>query len=172
MPWCPECKTEYCEGYSICDGCHVPLVDELPDLPEVVPEPEPEWPPVDLGEPVLLITLDNIVEAKMLMAFLREQQIPIQVKGNNRGGYLGTSMGANGFNTEIYVPQQLLTLAQEMLETIHPPQGLLELPVAEEDAIDAEDIEDAPFLHDLGWVLLWLLLIGCVFGLLSKMSWI
>ena len=30
MPWCPKCKAEYREGFTECNTCHVPLVDELP----------------------------------------------------------------------------------------------------------------------------------------------
>lgn len=39
MPWCPICKNEYREGFTVCKECGVPLVDELPgetNLSEVV----------------------------------------------------------------------------------------------------------------------------------------
>lgn len=29
MPWCPNCKSEYQEGYTICSDCQVELVDNL-----------------------------------------------------------------------------------------------------------------------------------------------
>lgn len=29
MPWCPQCKAEYQEGYTECKDCKVPLVDKL-----------------------------------------------------------------------------------------------------------------------------------------------
>ncbi len=29
MPWCPVCKNEYREGFSMCSECKIPLVDEL-----------------------------------------------------------------------------------------------------------------------------------------------
>lgn len=34
MPWCPKCKDEFQEGYTICSDCNVELVDEL--VPEEV----------------------------------------------------------------------------------------------------------------------------------------
>ena len=30
MPWCPKCKNEYQEGFTVCADCGTPLVDELP----------------------------------------------------------------------------------------------------------------------------------------------
>lgn len=35
MPWCPNCKTEYQEGYTVCKDCKAELVEEL--APELIP---------------------------------------------------------------------------------------------------------------------------------------
>ncbi|MCL1974850.1 MAG: DUF2007 domain-containing protein [Firmicutes bacterium] len=91
---------------------------------------------MDLGEPVLLTVLDDVVEANMLMNLLQDQQIPAYKKGRGVGGYLDIVMAVNSFGTEIYVPRQLLMKAQELVEALHPPQGVQELPVLEEDALD------------------------------------
>jgi hypothetical protein len=37
MPWCPKCKEEFQEGYTICSDCKVELVDELPEVEEYIP---------------------------------------------------------------------------------------------------------------------------------------
>ena len=29
MPWCPKCKNEYREGFTVCSECNVELVDDL-----------------------------------------------------------------------------------------------------------------------------------------------
>jgi hypothetical protein len=39
MPWCPKCKSEYREGFTVCADCKVPLVEEEPvDDPEDDPK--------------------------------------------------------------------------------------------------------------------------------------
>ncbi len=37
MPWCPQCKNEFQEGYTLCSDCKVDLVDELTTEKEYVP---------------------------------------------------------------------------------------------------------------------------------------
>ncbi len=43
MPYCPNCRTEYREGFTTCSDCDVPLVHEL--APEV-PCPDGEMVPI------------------------------------------------------------------------------------------------------------------------------
>ena len=37
MPWCPKCKNEFQEGYTICSDCKVDLVEALPEVEEFIP---------------------------------------------------------------------------------------------------------------------------------------
>ncbi len=32
--WCPKCKSEYREGFTVCAECGAPLVRELPNMPD------------------------------------------------------------------------------------------------------------------------------------------
>ena len=34
MPWCPKCKNEYREGFTVCSECGVELVDSLEESDE------------------------------------------------------------------------------------------------------------------------------------------
>jgi hypothetical protein len=42
MPWCPKCKAEYQEGFTVCADCNVELVDELTEEMDMVPFMEAE----------------------------------------------------------------------------------------------------------------------------------
>ena len=42
MPWCPQCGTEYRDGFERCSDCGAALVAEAP-APEPTVEPGPEW---------------------------------------------------------------------------------------------------------------------------------
>lgn len=42
MPWCPQCRTEFREGFDRCSECGSALVPELPPAPAEV-TPGPEW---------------------------------------------------------------------------------------------------------------------------------
>jgi hypothetical protein len=42
MPWCPQCGTEYREGFERCSDCGTALVAAPPRLDEEV-KPGPEW---------------------------------------------------------------------------------------------------------------------------------
>ncbi len=37
MPWCPKCKNEFQEGYTVCSDCKAELVEELSEVEEYIP---------------------------------------------------------------------------------------------------------------------------------------
>jgi hypothetical protein len=72
--FCPECRTEYREGFTACADCGVDLVPELP--PEPVPEPSSEG--ADFEE--VLGFMDESVVA-IVKSLLDEEEIEYYIKG-------------------------------------------------------------------------------------------
>ena len=40
MPWCPKCKAEFRAGFTVCNTCHIPLIEHEPDGTEQIEEPQ------------------------------------------------------------------------------------------------------------------------------------
>lgn len=75
MPWCPKCRAEYREGFTECNTCGVPLVDELP---REEPDAQPAFVlPDGMEKPVAVYTAKNRLEAEMVCDMLREQDIVV-----------------------------------------------------------------------------------------------
>lgn|GEM_PF-3366434 len=140
MLWCPICLTEYdLEGVTTCANCHVPLVDELPPQPQV----KQKSPARDIMEPVLLITVDDMVEADMLLGLMNERRIPAFKKICGAGDVI---VGGNPLGLEIYVPRKLLMPAREIVEDWlllngegNPFEGLFDEDM--DESLDDEDLE-------------------------------
>ena len=75
--YCPQCKTEYRNGFSKCADCDVDLI------PELSPEPEPS------EEYVVLIdikTFSSRQDAELAKGFLASNGIDAVVSGDDYGG--------------------------------------------------------------------------------------
>lgn len=70
MSFCPECKAEYREGFTVCSDCRVELVPELP------PEPEPEY-----IEYVEFLRTMNPFDIAMIKSLLEGQDIAYFFQG-------------------------------------------------------------------------------------------
>lgn len=71
MPFCPKCKYEYREGFTVCPDCDLKLVPKLHE------EPKPEY--IDLVEVVNYMTDIEAQEAKLL---LESHGIPSVIQGS------------------------------------------------------------------------------------------
>lgn len=113
MPWCPECRSEYREGFKNCSECGAALVEELP------PESAVENTEGDEGDiAVFLVSAADNFEADILESKLEAYGIPVMKKHKDAGGYLHVYMGASPFGIDLYVPSKLLDKAREILETL------------------------------------------------------
>jgi len=106
MPWCPNCKLEYREGYERCNDCDVELVKELKNE---------ETPVAEYDKEAFLITVITDIEASIIESKLKLYDIPVLRKYKNAGGYLTIFMGATPFGIDLYVPSKSLGRAEEII---------------------------------------------------------
>lgn len=108
MPWCPNCKTEYREGFTHCADCGAALVQTLPDE---APEPETLDRP---AEAVMLMHCPSTLEADATVALLQSFSIPCFVQPD-----MGAEKAYTGFcltGGSIFVEKTRLEEAREIVE--------------------------------------------------------
>jgi len=118
---CPQCLTEYRDGFTECADCHVPLA------PGVPPSPSVEGHAVDLV--TVLETSDPFV-VNLGKATLEDAGIEYVMEGDDSAerGLTGMSpMGAMA--SQIQVESARADEARELLEPLRNPE-----PVSEEEA--------------------------------------
>ncbi|HEX3131398.1 MAG TPA: hypothetical protein VH394_28935 [Thermoanaerobaculia bacterium] len=111
--YCPECGSEYREGFVQCADCEVPLVDTLP-------QEEPEHPDLQF---VTVLETGDPGEIALAESILLEAQIPYYKKGDQIQDLFAMGRLPFGFN---------------------PVTGLVEIRVAEENAVAAHEALEEP----------------------------
>jgi len=111
MPWCPECRVEYRDGFDACSDCNVKLVEKLEP---VKPEQEKnknkeEW--------AYLTTIEDDREVDIIESLLKSYGIRILRKYKWAGGFLKVFMGVSSYGVDIYVPKSRLETARDLLES-------------------------------------------------------
>ncbi len=108
MPWCPECGTEYREGFTVCKDCRVPLTDTHPEKKTDFPDPE-------MVRETLLTVVPDELEFTRIESLMAEADIPVLKKHHGSGEYLELYMGGTPYGIEIYVPQGAYSRAKALL---------------------------------------------------------
>ena len=106
MPFCPQCRTEYRPGFTVCADCGVSLVDTLPEEP----------PPSERGAP-LMVVYETVewAEAEVLKAKLESHDIPAALVGETAQRSIYTP-GISTFGPiRILVPADRAAEAREIL---------------------------------------------------------
>jgi len=108
MPWCPKCKTEYRDEFSICSDCEIELVKELEPEKEEVYENDQE---------VFLMSVANDIEAEIIESLLETQGIPVFKKVSGSDSYLRIYMGGVIEGVSIFVPSKMLERAKDVIQS-------------------------------------------------------
>jgi hypothetical protein len=113
--YCPQCGTEYREGFAECSDCHVPLLAGT--LPE---EPTQLEPTLDL---VVVLESNDRIQLAMAKGLLENAQIPFFVMGqittlvNEVDGFLKKWV-------RLQVPRDREQEALELLDSLLHPQTI------------------------------------------------
>jgi hypothetical protein len=94
--WCPECRSEYREGFAACADCGVPLVEHLPPNADDHQTNRKIVGPFDPDDDLVRIATTNAVDAELIAAQLRGAGIPAAVFGVGTAGALVAIQGVEG----------------------------------------------------------------------------
>jgi Putative prokaryotic signal transducing protein len=111
--YCPECRSEYREGFVQCADCEVPLVDTLP-------QEEPEHPDLQF---VTVLETGDPGEIALAESILLEAGIPYYKKGDQIQDLFALGRLSFGFNpvtglVEIRVAEENVAAAHDALEEL------------------------------------------------------
>jgi Putative prokaryotic signal transducing protein len=109
--WCPQCRTEYREGTTVCADCGATLVAELP-----APKPEHRHnidEALGTDVPIVEVTRVSATEAEMVAAQLRGAGIRAAVLGVGTAGELSVIQYTYG--SRVMVRSDDLEAAQRLL---------------------------------------------------------
>jgi len=108
--YCPNCKAEYQKGITVCKDCNEVLVETQ--------KKEVDIEEITAMDAVKLISVDNTVNAELILNLLRNNEIPCYAKDNGIGGYMNIYMGYSIFGKDIYVDSADYNRANEVLKVL------------------------------------------------------
>jgi len=108
--YCPNCKSEYKKRITICKDCGEVLVEAW--------KMEVDIEETTAMDAVKLLSVDNTVNAELVLNLLRNNEIPCYCKDNGIGGYMNIYMGYSVFGKEIYVDRADYERAKEVLKVM------------------------------------------------------
>ncbi len=113
MPWCPNCKTEYRDGFFKCSDCGAELVDELPQEPQKQDENFNYFSAC--SQPVFFLSSNNEVKIRQITDLLRQNEIAYFTKNQPYGSHLKLYFGQPSSTADIYVDEKDINTATEIV---------------------------------------------------------
>jgi hypothetical protein len=158
MAWCPECKTEYGEGFTKCHECGAGLVDVM----NPAAEPEPHF-----GEEAFLMTVPDKVQADVVESLLNSFEIPVAREYQEAGSYVRVFTGTTSFGIDLFVPSKALDKAKEIVRGSAAGE---EAPLPEED-VGTDYGEDGRTMKNslIRWFILLVLILPPLIGMIVIM---
>jgi len=131
--FCPQCGSEYREGFTMCVDCDAALVDR-PPAADLAPD-DPFVTVLETGDPGLLALAHSLLEA---------DGIPSLFLGEGLQSLFGAGTLGAGFNiavgpVHIQVPASQAERAWELLEQLETGE-----PLPEEEFPNEESLPDEP----------------------------
>ncbi len=153
MPWCPKCRTEYRDGFTVCADCGAQLVDELPKAPERAAEPEPEQ-----EEPVFLTEIADERELELFTQLLHMNRIPFFTRDVESGDYMRIYMGFSVYGQQVFVRKRDYAICSQLFSQLGGTYDEQEVNAAYDDymaeegeAAEPEEQEDDPAQQEGGY---------------------
>jgi len=153
--YCPNCKTEYREGFRTCADCETALVSIPPPESFGIDE---QLKPADWQ---YLLTASDDIEAAMIASFLDGEDIPVFKKPIGAGAYLQTYLGQTRHGIKIFVPNDCLEEARETIEAYRET----ELDDSIDDDFDDDEydfMEKCETTRFIGRAFIWFLIVPAV----------
>jgi hypothetical protein len=114
--YCPQCRTEFRDGFTECSDCHVPLVAGTPP-----PEIDPFDPGLDL---VVLVETNDRMQLAMVTGLLEEAGIPFYQLNQIATLVQDVDPFLNKW-IKVQVPRDREAEARELLEQMQQSEAVL-----------------------------------------------
>ena len=111
--YCPECKTEYRQGFYECADCKIPLVHELSAEKET--EETEKYNNLNDQNLTLIMKTGRIHEKELLITEFSNSNIPYKlIEPTSLHGAINTKIGPGSY-WAFYIPENYLEKANEIL---------------------------------------------------------
>lgn len=112
MPWCPDCKSEYRDGFTTCSDCGSVLVEQLKlsnkeKKRAMLGKPlKKEHRNAENYDEVFLINIEDAVELSYIETMFEDEKIRYRLADESSGGYLQILHGKSFFGKSIFVDKE------------------------------------------------------------------